>query len=298
MSRISLDLLDAFAAVARSGNLTRAAETMHVTVSALSHRMRHLEERLGARVFARGPRGVSLTVAGRRLFDTVSAPLADIERALRNFRSSCDDSLTLSTVPLMANGWLVPLLPDFVARHPQVRLNLQSDARVVDFEREPVDAALRLGRGGWANVHSEHLIDEWVSPVASPALLKRIGGPRRTALARAPLLGDPADRWTAWFKDHGGTRPARFVAGFDDSEALHHAAVQGLGVALGREVLARPLIEAGRLVALSRQRMRAGFGYYLVYPSRSREHRGFLAFRAWLYAQIGKPVPPLPTATG
>jgi LysR family glycine cleavage system transcriptional activator len=260
--------------------------------------MRQLEERLGARVFARGPRGVSLTVAGRRLFDTVSAPLADIERALRNFRSSCDDSLTLSTVPLMANGWLVPLLPDFVARHPQVRLNLQSDARVVDFEREPVDAALRLGRGGWANVHSEHLIDEWVSPVASPALLKRIGGPRRTALARAPLLGDPADRWTAWFKDHGGTRPARFVAGFDDSEALHHAAVQGLGVALGREVLARPLIEAGRLVALSRQRMRAGFGYYLVYPSRSREHRGFLAFRAWLYAQIGKPVPPLPTATG
>jgi LysR family glycine cleavage system transcriptional activator len=298
MSRISLDLLDAFAAVARSGNLTRAAETMHVTVSALSHRLRQLEERLGARVFARGPRGVSLTVAGRRLFDTVSAPLADIERALRNFRSSCDDSLTLSTVPLMANGWLVPLLPDFVARHPQVRLNLQSDARVVDFEREPVDAALRLGRGGWANVHSEHLIDEWVSPVASPALLKRIGGPRRTALARAPLLGDPADRWTAWFKDHGGTRPARFVAGFDDSEALHHAAVQGLGVALGREVLARPLIEAGRLVALSRQRMRAGFGYYLVYPSRSREHRGFLAFRAWLYAQIGKPVPPLPTATG
>ncbi|HET7359582.1 MAG TPA: LysR substrate-binding domain-containing protein [Rhodanobacteraceae bacterium] len=293
MSRVSLDLLDAFAAVARTGNLTRAAEAMHVTVSALSHRMRLLEERLGARVFARGPRGVSLTVAGRRLFDAIGGPLAGIDRALRDFRCSCDDSLTLSTVPLMANGWLVPLLPDFVARHPQVRLNLQSDTRVVDFEREPVDAALRLGSGGWSGVHAEHLFDEWVSPVASPTLLKRIGGPRRTALARAPLLGDPADRWTAWFALHGGKAPEHFVAGFDDSEALHHAAVQGLGVALGREVLARPLIEAGRLVALSRRRMQAGFGYYLVYPSRSREHRGFLAFRTWLYAQIGQPLPPL-----
>jgi LysR family glycine cleavage system transcriptional activator len=295
MSRISLDLLEAFAAVARSSNLTRAAESMHVTVSALSHRMRQLEERLESRLFTRGPRGVTLTVTGRRLFEAVNGPLAGIDRALRDFRrSSGDRSLTVSTVPLMANGWLVPRLPDFVARHPQINLNLHSSSALVDFERDPVDAALRLGGGGWTGVHAEHLLDEWVAPVASPELLKRIGGPRRTALARAPLLGDPANRWEAWFARHGGKPPTRFVAGFDNSEALHHAAVQGLGVALGREILARPLIDAGRLVALSRLRLQAGFGYYLVFPTRSCTHRGFIAFRTWLYGQIGKPPPPLP----
>ncbi|HET6586933.1 MAG TPA: LysR substrate-binding domain-containing protein [Oleiagrimonas sp.] len=299
MSRISLDLLDAFVAVARSGNLTRAAEAMHVTASALSHRMRQLEERLDVQVFTRGPRGVQLTVVGQRLFDAVGEPLADIERALRHFCTRTSDrTLTVSTVPLLANSWLVPHLPGFVAQHPQVNLNLQSSVSLVDFEREPVDAALRLGRGGWSDVHSEHLLDEWVSPVASPELLKRIGGPRRLLMARAPLLGDPSDQWNHWFERYGGKPPASFVAGFDDSEMMLHAAVQGLGVALGRTLLARPLIESGRLVSLSRRRMKAGFGYYLVYPERSRTHRGFQVFRNWLYAQLGKEPPPLPGADG
>lgn len=291
MRGASLDLLDVFVAVARAGNLTRAAEAMHVTVSALSHRMRQLEDRLDARLFARGPRGVSLTVAGRRLFDAVSDPLADLERAVRGFRASCGDSLTLSTAAMMANGWLMPRLADFVARHPQVSLNLHSSGTLVDFEREPYDAALRLGRGGWSDVHSEHLFAEWVTPMASPALLERLGGLKLSELARAPLLGDPADMWSAWFARYGGTPPQRFVAGFSDSEALQQAAVQGLGVALGREVLARPLIDAGRLVALTKRRLQADFDYYLVFPARSLEHRGFLAFRTWLYEQIGKPAP-------
>lgn len=296
MSRVSLDLLKAFAEIARSGNLTRAAEAMHVTASALSHRMRQLEERLGTPVFIRGPRGVSLTVEGQRLLQAISDPIADIERALRDFRScSSGRKLTVSTVSLMANGWLVPRLPDFVANHPQINLNLHSSPALVDFEREAVDAALRLGRGGWSGVYSEHLLDESVRPVASPELIERIGGPRRTLLSRAPLLGDPAGHWDAWCARFGGTLPDRFVAGFDNSEALHHAAVQGLGVALGRDVMAQPLIDAGRLVPLSRQRLKAGFGYYLVFPGRSRTHRGFLAFRDWLYTQIGKPAPPLDT---
>lgn len=299
MSRVSLDLVEAFVAVARHGNLTRAAERMHVTVSALSHRMRQLEERLDMRLFTRGPRGVSLTLEGQRLFDVVSDPMADIHRALRHFCTRTSDrKLTVSIVPLLANGWLVPRLPCFVGKHPQVNLNLQSSVALVNFEREPVDAALRLGRGGWRNVCSEHLLDEWVSPVASPDLLERLGGPRNTVLSRAPLLGDPSDHWTAWFAHYGGGESASFVAGFDDSEILHHAAVQGLGVALGRTLLARPLIEAGRLVSLSRRRMKAGFGYYLVYPARSRRHRGFQVFRDWLYAQLDKEPPPLPDPDG
>ena len=83
MSRLPLDQVDAFVTAARLRNLTRAAEAMHLTVSALSHRMRLLEQRLGHKLLARGPRGVELTPDGQRLFDAISGPLDTIEHALR-----------------------------------------------------------------------------------------------------------------------------------------------------------------------------------------------------------------------
>ena len=113
------------------------------------------------------------------------------------------------------------------------------------------------------------------------------------AAGACPLLGDPSGHWNAWFERYGGSLPERFVVGFDNSEALHHAAVQGLGVALGRCLMAQPVVDAGRLVTLSRHRLKAGFGYSLVFLERSLEHAGFLDFRSWLYAQISKPEPQL-----
>ena len=122
-------------------------------------------------------------------------------------------------------------------------------------------------------------------PVASPALLERHGKPAAGRLARLPLLGDPADRWKDWFAHAGGEPPARYVARFDDTEALHQAAAQGIGVALARWTLAEPLVRAGRLVPLARKRMPAGFGHYLVYPERSLSHPGFVTVRGWLLEQ-------------
>jgi len=297
MRRIPLALLEVFVEVSRQSNFTRAAEVMNVTVSALSHRMRQLEELAGERLFVRGPRGVALTVAGRRLYDAVASPLSEIEQALRHFGCRGDTTLTLSFAPLMTSGWLVPRLPDLVALHPQLSLNLHSSAELVDFQRMPIDGAMRLGRGRWPGLHCEWLFDEWVHPVASPTLVK---GRRRitaAALSELPLLGDPAGLWETWFARFGGKAPARYLAQFDNSEALHQAAVQGLGVALGRETLARPLLDAGRLVTLTPRRMEAGYAHFLVYPPRSAGHEGFLAFRRWLYGQLGREVPAIAEPT-
>ena len=96
------------------------------------------------------------------------------------------------------------------------------------------------------------------------------------------MLGAPGGRWSQWFEHFGGTLPGRFVATFDDSENLHRAAAEGMGIALGRMTLARPLIEAGRLLPLFDARLKAEYAHYLVYPSRSRNHAGLAAFREWL----------------
>lgn len=285
MSRAPLTALQAFAAAARMGNLTRAADGLHVTVSALSHQMRALEERLGRKLFVRQARGVTLTPEGQRLYDSVRPHLEAIERALKPFQTRCDDVLTLSLIPSVANGWLIPRLGAFLAAHPEIEINLQSTTHLVDFGREPIDAALRFGPGQWAGLVTEKLFDEWLTPVASSGLLARLGKPGFSDLGRWPLLDDGSGRWATWFRTYGGSAPERYVARFDDLDALHRAATEELGVALGRMTMAQPLLDAGRLVTLTSRRIVAESAHYLVYPERSREHRGLLVFREWLHRE-------------
>ena len=287
MSRAPLHALHGFVLVARHANLTRAAAAANLTVSALSHQMRALEQRLGRTLLIREARGVRLTDDGRALLDRIAPHLEAIEQALRPFPVRRDRVLTLSLLPSMANSWLMPRLPDFVATHPDIELSLRSDVALVNFERDrELDAALRFGPGQWAGLSALHLFDDWITPVASPVLLQRLGASAATPLAELPLLGDPAGRWEEWFCCYDpGPAPTRFVAHFDDSESLHRAAVEGLGVALGRMTLARPLIDAGHLLPLSAQRLPAEWSHYLVWPARSDAHPALQRFRDWLDAQ-------------
>jgi LysR family glycine cleavage system transcriptional activator len=298
MARLQLTALEGFILAARLGNLSRAAAQLNLTVSALSHQMRGLEAQLGQRLFTRGSRGVTLTSEGERLLAGVEAPLQAIERSLRRCVAPADDVLTISLMPSVASSWLVPRLPDFVARYPEIQISLQSSTALANFDQDQIDVALRFGAGVWVGLKSEHLFDEWLAPVASPALVRSLGRARLQDLAQCPLLGDPGDRWPAWFARFGGQAPTRYVANFSDSETLNRAAMEGMGIALGRMTMARPLIEAGRLVALTDKRLRAEFAHYLVYPPRSERRQSVQLFRSWLhqqtrdYAASGEPQAP------
>lgn len=287
MGKLPLGLLQQFVLVARQGNLSRAAAQANLTVSALSHQMRQLEERLERRLFERGPRGVTLTVEGCSLLDAVGGHFDGIEHALAAFSTRHHDALTLSASPGIMSSWLVPRLPRLVAAHPELELSLQSASTLVNFEREPVDVALRYGRGNWDGLHCERLFGEWIAPVAAPELVERMGDTDPHDLSRWPLLGEPppSTRWSDWFDRHGGTRPKRYVAQFDSLDALRHAALEGLGVGLGRMVTSKSLIDAGRLQMLGDDYMPVAEAYWLVYPPRSLEHRGMQAFRQWLLAE-------------
>lgn len=289
MAKPPLAALQAFVLAAQQRNLSRAALRLNLTVSALSHQIRALEQRLQRTLFVRGPRGVSLTDEGERLLDAVAAPLEAIERALQPPRQSHDGALSLSMLPSVATGWLVPRLPRFVTRHPDLELHLHSSPVLVDFNKDAIDAAMRFGPGIWPGLEAVHLFDEWIAPVASPDFLKRRGRvPKPAELARWPLLGDPGDRWRDWFLHFGGTAPKRYVANLGDTESLHRAALEGLGVALGRMTMVKPQIEAGRLCVLMPDRLRAEWSHYLVYPPRSAKHPGVAAFRAWVLEEAAQ----------
>lgn len=287
MARAPLNSLQTFVAAAQAQNLTRAAERLHLTVSALSHQMRLLEERVDCTLFVRGPRGLKLTAEGQRLLDNVAPHLEAIEEALKPLCGRNNNTLSLSAMPSMTTSWLLPRLPDFVSRHPEVELNLDSSIELVDFADGRCDAALRYGMGEWPGLIAELLIEEWLTPVASPSLLADRKLPKLGELGKLPLLG-PEDIWQNWFALHGGRAPRRYVASFNDAESRQRAALGGLGVALGRTTMVRPLIEAGQLVTLFPEMMKGTRAHFLVYPERSRKHTGFMAFREWLLDEAAR----------
>lgn len=287
MSRPPLHALQGFVAAARAGNLSRAAESLHLTVSALSHQIKALEARLGVRLFDRGSRGIAPTEDGRRLLERIGPHLEAIEQALRPPAARRDDVLTVSMTPLMASAWLVPRLPRFLCCHHDLEFNLQSSEALVDFGRDAgVDAALRSGHGRWPGLVSEFLFGESLVPVIAPEQWRRLrsqlGAPRLKMLHRWPLLGDPGGYWDRWFAHFGTEAPRRYVANFDDVDAMQRAAVAGVGVGLARMSRARPLIESGALKPLVAESLDGEYAHYLVYPSRSRDHPGLQAFRQWL----------------
>lgn len=287
MSRIPLSPLQTFVAAARARNLTRAAEHMNLTVSALSHQIRQLETRVDCRLFLRGPRGLKLTAEGQRLLDNVAPHLEAIEEAMRPLCARTGNGLSLSVMPSMLSSWLLPRLPGFVARHPEIELNLDSSIELAQFTDGRHDAALRYGTGNWPGLIVEPLLEEWLTPVASPRLLAGRKRPRLTDLGALPLLC-PEDPWGEWFALHGGKAPERYAATFNDSESRQRAAVEGIGVALGRTTMIRALVEAGQLVVLFPELMKARRAHYLVYPQRSRRQPGFAAFREWVLDEAAR----------
>jgi LysR family glycine cleavage system transcriptional activator len=287
MTRPPLHALPGFVAAARLGNLSRAADSLHLTVSALSHQIKALEQRLDRTLFVRGARGITLTDDGRRLLAQVGAPFDTITEALQPYAARRDEVLGLSVTPSVASAWLVPLLGGFLAEHPELEVSVLSEAALVDFARDThLDAALRIGLGRWPGVLVEKLFDEWVVPVASPALVERMGGrPTLAALRDWPLLGDPDNEWDHWFAQQGLPPVARYAATFNDSEAMNRAARDGVGVGLGRLTRARLLLDSGQLLALAERPVQASYAHYLVYPQRSADHAGLAKFRAWLLEQ-------------
>jgi LysR family glycine cleavage system transcriptional activator len=258
MGKLPLSLLQQFVLVARLGNLSRAAAQANLTVSALSHQMRQLEQRMERKLLDRGPRGVQLTAEGRRLMEAVAHHFEGIELAMASYRCRREEALTINTLSGVMSSWLMPRLAGLVAMHPELELN------------------------HWEGMRSEHLFDEWIVPVASPALLAHLPDADPDDMSAWPLLGDPSERWRDWFEQIGGHAPKRFVAQFDTTDALQRAALEGMGVALGRMVMARPLIDAGLLHVLGQRYLRVPEAYFLVYPERSRAHAGFRVFREWI----------------
>ena len=250
----SINALLAFEAAARHLSIARAADELNVTPSAVSHRIRGLERRLGTALFHRDRRQLRLSDAGQALypglrdgFGRIAAALAELDGLQRR------GVLTVSMLSTFASRWFIPRLPRFQREHPEIEVHISTTLRPVSFERDGVDAAVRHGDGAWPGLHAVRLLDEAIVPVCHPALID--GDPPLGAppdLARHTLLRADAraEDWDIWLQSQGlgDLKPAQTVT-FDTTNFAIEAAQQGAGVAIAALDFVAEALAGGRLAA-------------------------------------------------
>lgn len=283
------DLL-AFEAAARHASISRAAEELNLTQSAVSRRIRELEAHLGVALFHRVRQRVVLTDAGRLYAADVRTALQQFSGATQNIMALAQGAglLNLAVLPTFGTRWLIPRIGDFALHCPDVTVNFAARSEPFDFAVEPFDAAIHFGVPYWAGAACDYLMREEVVPVCSPAYKKRhlIDAPE--ALSTVVLLQQNTrpTQWADWFEQMGA-EAAHALRGprFEQFSMIAQAAVSGLGAALLPSFLVEAEIASGALIVLFPQALTSTDAYYLAYPESRAQAPLLMAFREWIGAQ-------------
>ncbi len=291
-----LNALRAFEVAARHLSLTKAALELNVTASALSHQIRGLEEMLGVALFERRTRSIALTPAGKQLYPGLQTGFTHLRDAVLGLEPSGNNRvLVVSTPPGFTAKWLAPRLHSLSVSHPEMDVRISSSLGLANFRNDGVDAAIRTlapDRPRDPDLDVERLLPLSFLPVCSPKLILE-RGPFTTpeALKDLPLIHDDNRRempgWAEWFAAAGvpGVDVGRGHRFSSPDHALDMV-IEGAGVFLAHDVLAYDELRTGRLVVAYDFVLPSNRAYYLVYPSKRRNHPAIAAFRDWIRGEI------------
>ncbi len=293
--KLPLNALRVFTAVAERLSFTEAAHALDVTPAAVSSQIKALEDSLETPLFYRHSRSVRLTPLGAQLLPGVQRGFDELARAidqLRRHRTS--GQLNISVLGSFLQKWLLPRLNDFYRKHPEIDLRFNASRTLVDFTHSDFHAAVRYGLGQWTDLRAEHVMDDWVFPVAAPTLASKFGAVNTVGdLSKYPLLHSQHEPWSDWLRSLGGdtTRLERGPV-LEDSVAALNKAERGEGLVLARWSLVADDLDAGRLVRVGRQSVRQRGAYYFVAPPEHFDLPKVQRFHAWLSECCGQFAPP------
>lgn len=282
--------LRAFTETGRTGSIKSAAEVMGVTSGAVSQQIRLLEERTGVNLFRRTRYGVELTEEGANVYPALLRAFSQIEASLTTLEASSQrQTLTVSTLPSFAASWLVPRLGRFMAQNPEIEVRVEASSGLTNLHGGRVDIALRHGLGNYPDYEVQPLMAPALVPVISPALLA--SGPvieQPSDCLAYPLLQD-FDRadWRLWLTACGveATPEAERGTAFDEDFLLLKAAEAGQGIALIRDIYAKPEIAAGRLTLAIDRPWPTQFAYYILILPENTQKPALKLFIEWLHQE-------------
>jgi LysR family glycine cleavage system transcriptional activator len=285
-----LNSVRTFEVAGRLGSFLRAAEELNVTPGAVSKQIALLEDFVGTDLFERMRKPVRLTAAGEAYLASVRRALAIIEESTREIRrDEADKPLHIWSSRFFMQKWLVPKLASFQAANPHLEVVITTGLSSEPMPAE-ADIGIRFGSGPWAGFKAHALIGMRLIPVCSPRYLAShppLDAP--AALARHTLLQNlyrPND-WGDWLR-HAGvpTLPITNRISFESSLGAYSAAMEGLGVALGRCGFIEDDLAAGRLVSPLPMAAETEGAFHLVYRDRARQPLRVARFRRWILDEI------------
>ncbi len=274
-----------FEALARLRSVTLAAEELFVTPSAVSHRVRQLEQILGTKLFGRAD--FSLTTEGSEYLAHVREGLATLQKFPNSGSSTAANGkrkLRVAVTPTFARSILIPRLKQFTDAYPEIDLTLQVSIPLLDVVAEDADLMIRFGAGRYADVEHLCIVKDEVTPLASPAFVRE-HGPFDSIedLKGETLLRSPLDPWRTWFAAHHLDWPEPMEGSqFNDIGLMCDAAAAGMGVALVRLKLGAPWLDDGSLIRLFPDTVPSPHAHYLCWRTGMMDRWECAAFAEWL----------------
>lgn len=293
-----IHLLRAFVATARHGSVSRAAQELHLTQSAVSKQVLELEDLLGVRLFQRVRGRLVPAPAGERYRPAVAQALELLQNATLELMAQGGPgyTLNLSTLPTFGAKWLIPRLPRFQQAHPQIILNFVPFTQGYDFAMAELDCAIRWGQGVWPGAVSHYLAGRDIVVIA-PAKLPT-GQPLRRPqdAARHTLLQHAANptAWARWCEEEGVDHPSPLGGPrIEQVTSMVRAVMAGLGIALVPRCLVQEELENGLVSAPLQKSWIADEAYHLCYPEAKADLPAVIAFRDWVVNEsAARPVTP------
>ena len=282
-----------FEAAARHGSLKKAAGELNITASAVSHAVQNLEDWLGVALFRRGGGKLELTEPGAAYGHALGEAMKTIAEATARLPGRRSHGrLTVNSAPGFAARWLMPRLPRFTERFPDISVDIQTSLDRVDLSMEGIDAAIRLAPQAHAMKHWTHLLAESLVPVCAPALRERHRGVSPVDLVAGGRLihmtSTSAD-WAEWFRIMGIEQKTDALHTGLRVDTIHmalEAASRELGIALGRAPLFDGEIESGRLVRIFDEEVPSGLSYWLVTMDPDLQSPDVKVFREWMLDEL------------
>lgn len=283
--------LRAFEAAGRLQSIRRAADELCVTAGAVSRQVQSLETFLGVKLFRRAPREIVLTAEGERYLAAVAEHLDGIRQATEAITGKRTvEVIRVRAYTTFAMKWLIPRLRSFQADDPSVEVRLETSNENVDFDREAVDCAIRLGDEAWVGVERDRIFDNILVPLCSPSFLEQNPLESIDDLSSVRLLHSIVrpDDWRYWL-DSAGANAIDAYAGdkFASSTLAYQATLEGFGIMMAQRELFAEDLRSGRLVQpFSFALDRGDFTYYLIYPRDRLRKPAFRRFRAWVLNEM------------
>ncbi|MCA7954857.1 LysR family transcriptional regulator [Burkholderia seminalis] len=271
--KITLDELQAFAAVVDTGSITAASQQLDLTVSATSRTLARLEEKLKTTLLRRTTRRLELTEEGRAFLQDARAIIESVENAEEQMlarREMPSGRLRVDAATPFMLHVIVPLVRGYRARFPKVELELNSNEGIIDLLERRTDVAIRIGRLKDSTLHSRRIGNSRLRILASPAYIEAHGQPRKVEeLARHTLLGftqpESLNVWPILGADGEACRIEPDVSS-SSGETLRQLALEGAGIVCLSDFMTAQDREAGRLVqVLARQTLEVEQPIHAVY---------------------------------